>query len=290
MDRREFLQVLACASAAGLPLAGCAGIGATDGAGAGAAGEAMYDIPRFGNVSLLHFTDCHAQLLPVYFREPSVNIGVADANGKPPHLVGEHLLKAFGIGPGSARRTPSPTSTSSARRAPTARSAVSRISPRWSSGCAPSRPGALLLDGGDTWQGSATALWTNGQDMVDACKLLGVDMMSPHWEFTLRREAGQGDHRQGLQGQHRVPRAERQDHRFRRPGVQALRDAHDQRRCRWRSSDRPFPTRRSPTRATWSRIGASASRTSGCRRSSTRRAPKARRSWWCCRTTAWTST
>ncbi|RPH64240.1 MAG: thiosulfohydrolase SoxB, partial [Burkholderiales bacterium] len=82
MDRREFLQVLATASAAGLSLQGCASSG---GPATGAAG--MYDIPRFGNVSLLHFTDCHAQLIPVYFREPSVNLGVAEARGRPPHLV-----------------------------------------------------------------------------------------------------------------------------------------------------------------------------------------------------------
>ena len=185
MDRREFLQLLASASAAGLPLAGCAGIGATHGAGAGAAGEAMYDIPRFGNVSLLHFTDCHAQLTPIYFREPSVNIGVADSFGKVPHLVGEHLLKAYGVQPGSAQAHAF-TYLDFEKAARTygkvggfahLATLVRRLRA--------SRPGALLLDGGDTWQGSATALWTNGQDMVDACKLLGVDMMTAHWEFTL---------------------------------------------------------------------------------------------------------
>ncbi len=185
MHRREFLQVLASASAAGLPLAGCAGIGATHGAGAGAAGEAMYDIPRFGNVSLLHFTDCHAQLTPIYFREPSVNIGIADSMGKVPHLVGEHLLKAYGVEPGSAQAHAF-TYLDFEKAARTygkvggfahLATLVKRLRA--------SRPGALLLDGGDTWQGSATALWTNGQDMVDACKLLGVDMMTSHWEFTL---------------------------------------------------------------------------------------------------------
>ncbi|HEY5633644.1 MAG TPA: thiosulfohydrolase SoxB [Burkholderiaceae bacterium] len=185
MDRREFLQVLAAGSAAGLPLAGCANVGATGGAGAGAAAEAMYDIPRFGNVSVMHFTDCHAQLLPVYFREPSVNIGIASANGQPPHLVGEHLLKAFKVRPGSAEAHAF-TYLDFERAARTygkvggfahLATLVKRVRA--------SRPGSLLLDGGDTWQGSGTALWTNGQDMVDACKLLGVDMMSPHWEFTL---------------------------------------------------------------------------------------------------------
>ena len=185
MDRREFLQVLASASAAGLPLAGCAGIGETLGAGAGTAGEAMYDVPRFGNVSLLHFTDCHAQLTPIYFREPSVNIGIADSLGKAPHLVGEHLLKAYGVEPGSAQAHAF-TYLDFEKAARTygkvggfahLATLVKRLRA--------SRPGALLLDGGDTWQGSATALWTNGQDMVDACKLLGVDMMTSHWEFTL---------------------------------------------------------------------------------------------------------
>ena len=91
MQRREFLHVLAAAAACGFKLDAFA---KTDGA-------AFYDVPRFGNVSLLHITDTHAQLLPVYFREPSVNIGVAEAAGRPPHIVGEALLKAFGIAPGT---------------------------------------------------------------------------------------------------------------------------------------------------------------------------------------------
>ena len=185
MDRREFLQVLASASAAGLPLAGCAGIGATGGAGAGTAGQAMYDIPRFGNVSLLHFTDCHAQLTPIYFREPSVNIGIAGALGKAPHLVGEHLLKAFGVKPGSPlAHAFTYLDFHKAARTYGKVGGFAHLATLVKQLRA-SRPGALLLDGGDTWQGSATALWTDGQDMVDACKLLGVDMMSPHWEFTL---------------------------------------------------------------------------------------------------------
>src|SRR5664279_2313261 len=93
MNRREFLQVLAAASAAGFPVAGRA---ATPQKAA-----SVYDVPRFGNVHLLHFTDCHAQLKPTYFREADVNLGLAAAKGQPPHLVGEHLLRAFNIAPGS---------------------------------------------------------------------------------------------------------------------------------------------------------------------------------------------
>ena len=93
-----------------------------------------------------------------------------------------------------------------------------------------SRPGALLLDGGDTWQGSATSLWTNAQDMVDACKLLGVDVMTRALGDDVRPEARAGDRREGLQGQDRLRRPERQDHRLRRPGVRAVHDEGDERR------------------------------------------------------------
>jgi sulfur-oxidizing protein SoxB len=179
MHRREFLQVLAAGAAAGLPLAARDVLAQQPDAA-----RRLYDLPRFGNVHLLHFTDCHAQLRPVYFREPSVNLGVAGAAGKPPHLVGEHLLKHFGIPNGSAEAHAFSSLDFEAAARTYGRvggfahlaTLVKRLKA--------SRPGALLLDGGDTWQGSATSLWTNAQDMVDACKLLGVDMMTAHWEMT----------------------------------------------------------------------------------------------------------
>ena len=151
-----------------------------------AAGEAsLYDLPPRGKgVTLLHFTDCHAQLNPVYFREPDVNIGVHAAWGKPPHLVGDALLKHFKIAPTSrlAHAFTYLDFENAARRFGKVggfahlSTLVKRLRAQ--------RPGALLLDGGDTWQGSATALWTRAQDMVDASKLLGVDVMTGHWEFT----------------------------------------------------------------------------------------------------------
>jgi len=182
IDRREFLRLLAAASAAGLSLpAGAAAPGS-------ARAESFYDLAPFGNVSLLHFTDCHAQLLPVHFREPSVNLGVGDAVGRPPHLVGEALLKHFGIAPGS-REAHAFTflNFEDAARAYGKVGGFAHLATLVKRLRA-SRPGALLLNGGDTWQGSATSLWSKGQDMVDACKLLGVDVMTAHWEFTYGAE------------------------------------------------------------------------------------------------------
>ncbi len=181
MNRREFLQVLAIAGAGGMTFP-------SQDAAAAQSARAMYDVPRFGNVHLLHFTDCHAQLRPVYFREPSVNLGIGDYAGKPPHLVGDALLRHFGIAPGSAQAYAftSLDFAEAARRYGKVggfahlATLVKRLKA--------SRPGALLLDGGDTWQGSATALWTKGQDMVDAALALGVDVMTPHWEMTLGAE------------------------------------------------------------------------------------------------------
>ena len=179
LARRDFLQWLAAASAAGMALDAGRVLAAEP-----SAAERLYEQPAFGNVSFLHFTDCHAQLLPLNFREPSVNLGVGPAHGKPPHLVGERLLKAFGIPRGSVRAHAF-TNLDFEEAARTygkvggfahLATLVKRLRA--------SRPNALLLDGGDTWQGSATALWTRGQDMVDAGKLLGVDVMTGHWEFT----------------------------------------------------------------------------------------------------------
>ncbi|MEN9866610.1 MAG: hypothetical protein RL748_2200 [Pseudomonadota bacterium] len=178
MNRREFLEMLALASAAGLPLTQQSALAAP-------AASKLYDLPRFGNVHLLHFTDCHAQLLPMYYREPHTNIGVGAANGKAPHLVGSHLLKQFGIKPGSIDAHAF-TYLNFEQAAATygkvggfahLATLVKRIKAN--------RPQALLLDGGDSWQGSATALWTRGQDMVQASLQLGVNVMTAHWEMTL---------------------------------------------------------------------------------------------------------
>jgi sulfur-oxidizing protein SoxB len=181
LSRREFMQVLAIATAGGLAL---------DAPGVLADGnsDALYDLAPFGNVSLLHFTDCHAQLLPMHFREPSVNIGVGTGYGQPPHLVGSALLRRFGIAPATAAAhaftyldfTQAARTYGKLGGFAHLAALVKRMKA--------SRPGALLLDGGDTWQGTATSLWTRGQDMIDAQKLLGVDVMTGHWEFTYGAE------------------------------------------------------------------------------------------------------
>ncbi len=182
LSKRDFLQTITAASIAGLSMGRWAEAGAAE------AAEGLYDVPRFGNVSFLHMTDCHAQLNPVYFREPSVNLGIGAMKGRMPHLVGEHLLRAAGVKPGTrgAHALTYLDFDATARRYGKVGgfAHLSTLVKRMKA----SRPGSLLLDGGDTWQGSATALWTKGQDMVEACKLLGVDVMTGHWEFTLGME------------------------------------------------------------------------------------------------------
>ncbi|MEJ6650474.1 MAG: thiosulfohydrolase SoxB [Burkholderiales bacterium] len=178
LSRRDFLLALGSAAAAGLPISNRRAL-------ANPHLDELYDIPKFGNVHLLHMTDCHAQLNPVYFREPSMNFGVGLAAGKLPHIVGESLLKAVNVPTGSAMAH----AFSCLNFEEAARifgrvggfSHLKTLVDKLRSG----RPGALLLDGGDTWQGSGTALWSQGQDMVDACLLLGVDVMTAHWEMTL---------------------------------------------------------------------------------------------------------
>jgi S-sulfosulfanyl-L-cysteine sulfohydrolase len=174
LSRREFLQALATAAAGGFVLD----------APSAARAAAQYELPRFGNVSLLHLTDTHAQLLPLYFREPSVNVGVGTGADRPPHLVGESLLRAFGV-PAGTREAHAFTHLDFERAARRygRMGGFAHIATLVKSLRA-SRPGALLLDGGDSWQGSAVSLWTEGRDMIAAQKLLGVEIMTGHWEFT----------------------------------------------------------------------------------------------------------
>jgi sulfur-oxidizing protein SoxB len=172
LQRREFLQLLALAAAAGASL--------RPGASDAQAAEELYELPPFGNLSLLHFTDAHAQLLPTCFREPSVNIG----NGAPPHLVGEAFLEKYAIDRASAAAhafTHLDFESAARRYGKTGGFAhLATLLKRLRA----ARPHALLLDGGDSWQGSATSLWTEGADMIGAQKRLGVDLMTAHWEFT----------------------------------------------------------------------------------------------------------
>ncbi len=178
LSRRDFLQALAFASAGGMSLQ-------SNFANAQSAAQKFYDLPKFGNVHFLHFTDCHAQLLPIYFREPNVNIGIGAQEGKTPHLVGEYFLKANGIKAGTrdahAFTYLDYVAASENYGKMGGFAHMASLIKQIKAG----RPGSLLLDGGDTWQGSGTALWTNGQDMVDAALGLGVDVMTPHWEMTL---------------------------------------------------------------------------------------------------------
>lgn len=177
MNRREFLQLLAAASVAGFHLNPRLSFAANQPAN-------PYELPAFGNVSLLHYTDCHAQLLPIYYREPSVNLGVAGMLGQPPHLVGEHFLKHYKIEPKSldAHAFTYLDFAEAAKQYGKVggfahlKTLVDQIRAQ--------RKGALLLDGGDTWQGSWTALKTKAQDMVDAQLALGVNVMTSHWEMT----------------------------------------------------------------------------------------------------------
>jgi len=178
INRRQFVRLLSIASLSGwLPASVLAQRNQP---------SDLYEIPSFGQIRLLHLTDCHAQLLPLYYREPQVNLGIGPFQGQVPHLVGNKLLEYFGIQPNTleahafthlnyVEATHQYGKVGGFAHLATL---VQRL--RESYGQAKT----LLLDGGDTWQGSGTAYWTRGRDMVEACNLLGVDIMTGHWEFT----------------------------------------------------------------------------------------------------------
>src|SRR5580700_7075797 len=175
LDRRNFLRWLGVAAASGVtPRVALA------------ADDDLYDVGRFGNVRILHLTDSHAQLQPIYFREPSVNLGVGDMRGKPPHIVGGAFLEYFNIVPGGrvAHAFTFLDYQEAAHRYGRMggfahlKTLIDRLRAEAGAG------NALLLDGGDIWQGSGLANASQGADMVEAANLLGVDAMTGHWEFT----------------------------------------------------------------------------------------------------------
>ena len=182
ISRREFLQASLATSA----LLSGSGLPSWSRAMAQQAltQDQLLQFDDFGNLTLIHVTDTHAQLKPVFFREPDINIGVGEAAGRVPHIVGEEFQRMFGIAPRSpeAYALTYPDFTDLARaygrmggfdRIATVVKAIRAA-----------RPDSILLDGGDTWQGSYTSFATRGEDMVRAMTLLGVDAMTSHWEFT----------------------------------------------------------------------------------------------------------
>jgi S-sulfosulfanyl-L-cysteine sulfohydrolase len=183
--RREFLTLAgATALSGGLPRMA-----------RGADNVSLYDLERFGNARILHMTDTHAQLKPVYFREPSVNLGIGAMLGNPPHLVGNAFLNRFGLRPDSADAYAF-TSIEFEKAAPRfgklgGFAHLKTLIDRLRNDVGPGR--SLLLDGGDLWQGSGLANAMQGADMVEAANLLGIEAMTGHWEFTYGEAALRGN-------------------------------------------------------------------------------------------------
>lgn len=180
-SRRDFLQVAAATAVL---------TGAPERLARAAARQeiSQKDLLRFdpvGQVTLLHITDIHAQLMPVYFREPSVNLGVGQAHGLPPHLTGKDFLKHYGLPAGSSEAY-ALTSEGFAGLAGTYGKVggIDRLATLIKAIRADRPNNTLFLDGGDTWQGSYTSLKTGGADMVEIMNALGADAMTAHWEFT----------------------------------------------------------------------------------------------------------
>ncbi|TCP42444.1 thiosulfohydrolase SoxB [Rhodovulum marinum] len=182
ISRRDFLQAAVAASA----VYGASGVGnwARLAAQQALTQDQLLQFDSFGNVTLIHVTDIHAQLKPIWFREPEINLGVGAVNGKPPHVTGADFLKMFDLTPG----TPEAYALTYVDFVSLARGygkmgGLDRVATVVNAIRA-DRPDALLLDGGDTWHGSYTSLKTDGQDMVNVMNALKPDAMTSHWEFT----------------------------------------------------------------------------------------------------------
>ena len=183
ISRRDFLQVSMAASA----LLGSSGFGnwARLAAQQSLTQDQLLQFDTYGNISLIHVTDIHGQLKPIYFREPEINLGVGANKGHVPHITGADFRRAYGIDDGS----PSAYALTYDDFASLAKAygrvgGLDRVSTVINSIRA-DRPDALLLDGGDTWHGSYTCYQTAGQDMVNVMNALKPDAMTFHWEFTL---------------------------------------------------------------------------------------------------------
>ncbi|WP_300443182.1 thiosulfohydrolase SoxB [uncultured Mameliella sp.] len=186
ISRRDFLQVSMAASA----MLGTSGFGnwARLAAQQSLTQDQLLQFDTFGNVSLIHVTDIHAQLMPIYFREPSVNIGVGGNRGAVPHVTGSDFRKLYGIEDGSrSHYALSSGDFSALAQAYGKVGGMDRVATVVNAIRA-DRPDALLLDGGDTWHGSYTCYQTEGQDMVNVMNGLKPDAMTFHWEFTLGTE------------------------------------------------------------------------------------------------------
>ncbi len=192
LNRREFLHVMSMAAVAGmLPSTAKAMSNGSESKISSDVDPEMYNLPIKGKVRLIHITDVHGQLKPIYFREPSVNLGIGSAFGNLPHIVGTGLLDKLGI----AANSPLAYAFTHLNFQDAAKqygkvggfahikTLLDKL--RESAG---GQGNTLTMDGGDLWQGSGTALWTRGRSMVEASNLLGIDVMTGHWEFTYKQE------------------------------------------------------------------------------------------------------
>ena len=183
ISRRDFLQASMAASA----IVGASGFGNWGRLAAQQAlsQDQLLQFDTFGNVSLIHITDIHAQLKPIWFREPEINLGVGGNKGQVPHITGADFRKLYGIEDGSASHYALTYDDFAALGQTYGRmGGIDRVATVVNSIRA-ARPDALLLDGGDTWHGSYTCYQTEGQDVVNVMNLLKPDAMTFHWEFTL---------------------------------------------------------------------------------------------------------
>ena len=186
ISRRDFLQVSMAASA----MYGASGFGNWSRLAAQQrlTQDELLQFDTFGNVTLIHITDIHAQLKPIYFREPEINLGVGPAAGQVPHVTGADFRKMYGISDGSPSHYALTYNDFTAMAQTYGRvGGLDRVATVVNSIRA-DRPDAILLDGGDTWHGSYTCYHTQGQDMVNVMNALQPDAMTFHWEFTLGSE------------------------------------------------------------------------------------------------------